>query len=372
MYFPFCPNPQCPTHSTGSWTQDSYYLFGTYETQSAGLITRYRCKTCGRSFSWRTFHLSYYTKRMVDFSDIFVRFAQRQSLSGIARSLGLQPKLVQNRLERLGRNSVALHCTLEATRPLQEDLCADGFESFDYSQYFPNNINILVGTKSQHLYSFSHGSMRRKGRMTADQKLKRIFLDQCWPRRKHAMRDAFQRAIQVITQKWDRTKFPYLILRTDEHPAYPKAIARAGLRREDGFVHHRTPSVLPRTVSNPLFPVNYMDRELRKDIAAYARETLCHTRNVANGLLRLAVYMAWHNYWKPFRISWGRQREVAPHGVESGIDPLSMEKKKRSFFSQRYFLMKTELEGWASDVWFKRKLTPLKRSSEYLPAFVYV
>jgi hypothetical protein len=38
---------------------------------------------------------------------------------------------------------------------LREDLAADGFESFNGSQYFPNNFNILVGKRSQCKHSLN-------------------------------------------------------------------------------------------------------------------------------------------------------------------------------------------------------------------------
>ncbi|GAB1432910.1 hypothetical protein MASR2M29_15350 [Spirochaetota bacterium] len=41
---------------------------------------------------------------------------------------------------------------------------ADGFESFDRSQYFPNQINLVLGKNSQFLYDYSHTTIRRKGR----------------------------------------------------------------------------------------------------------------------------------------------------------------------------------------------------------------
>jgi hypothetical protein len=57
---------------------------------------------------------------------------------------------------------------------------ADGFESFDVSQYFPNNITIMAGEESQFLYAFSHTTIRRKGSMRPDQKRKRAALEAQW------------------------------------------------------------------------------------------------------------------------------------------------------------------------------------------------
>lgn len=96
-------------------------------------------------------------------------------------------------------------------------------------------------------------------------------------------------------------------LDTDEKPAYISAINRneilSKMRQENRFTHYRTPSTAPRTFSNPLFPVNYLDREVRKDVAAQVRETVRFNRHVCGGLFRLCCYGFHHNYLKRFRIN---------------------------------------------------------------------
>jgi|GEM_PF-4274898 len=56
--------------------------------------------------------------------------------------------------------------------------------------------------------------------------------------------------------------------------------------------HRRYSSRLPRTVGNPLFPVNYIDRECRKDMAEYVRETIRFARSA-------------HNFFKPWSLNGG-------------------------------------------------------------------
>jgi len=51
---------------------------------------------------------------------------------------------IENRFERLCRCVLAiLHPPLLSVLPLEEDVAADGLESFCFSQYYPNNINII-------------------------------------------------------------------------------------------------------------------------------------------------------------------------------------------------------------------------------------
>ena len=93
---------------------------------------------------------------------------------------------------------------------------------------------------------------------------------------------------------------------TDEKREYARAFASHRLFREQDREHrvvpHRVSSRLPRTIDNPLFTSNYLDRELQKDQAAHRRETTCFARSAANGMTRMACYLDWHNYEKRYEI----------------------------------------------------------------------
>ena len=68
---------------------------------------------------------------------------------------------------------------------------------------------------------------------------------------------------------------------------------------------------------NPLFPVNYIDRELRKDLAEHVRETVRFARNVNHCMERLWVYLLDHNVYKRFRIN-DRVGVERSHADEAG------------------------------------------------------
>lgn len=370
MIPPFCPNSACSLHqkvpsegSTQWWKAN-----GFHKTKVVGRVRRFQCRTCGKTFSTRTFQLDYYTKKTVDYRAIFFKNTSAECVNAVARNLELRPEVVLNRIERLARNCLAMHHSLEGKRPLLEDLCADGFESFDRSQYFPNHIAILVGDESQQLYSFAHATIRKKGKMTKRQKRVREELEKQYRAPRGGVKASFAKATEVITGKWDSSKHPKLYLTTDEHQAYPRALASLPFAKSPDFTHRKVSSKLSRTKDNPLFPVNYMDREFRKDHAEHHRESTCFVRNVANGLTRLAMYQCWHNYWKSHRINSKKEREPV-HAVVSGIDEREVEDAKSRLFVERAFLSRTPLPEWALDVWLRRSKTPLKEKPEYLPAF---
>lgn len=370
----FCPNQQCLFHSPPHLDRNPpwYIHYGYHQTKVIGPVRRYRCKWCGRTFSDRTFDIDYFAKKAIPYDQVFLRLSSSESVSAMARNLGVLSGSIQNRIDRLAREAIALHERLERGVVLAENLVADGFESFDRSQYFPNQINLLVGQNSQYLYGFTHTTIRRKGRMTEKQQTKRKDIETRYRAARGGIESSFAVLLGCIPRLWNKIRFPSLTLLTDEHPSYPRALARViPLIREShaGSFHHlRFPSTLPRTIHNPLFSVNYYDRDLRKDVAAYHRESTCFCRNTANGLSRLAVHQAWHNFVKPFRIK-PATGSRGPHGAYRGIAEKRIACELTRFLCDRSFLSHLDLREDRLTIWMKHAKTPLKENQEYLPKY---
>ncbi len=163
---PFCPNDGCNYHQTVPPGSVWYVRYGHYHSTNRGPIQRYRCKRCGTHFSSQTFSLDYMTQRTISYRRIFELLTSSTGIRGMGRILKASPHCITNRISRLARQSLAIHADLLDTLILNEDLVADGFESFAVSQYFPNNIQLLAGKKSQYWIYSDYAHLRRKGRMT--------------------------------------------------------------------------------------------------------------------------------------------------------------------------------------------------------------
>ena len=196
-------------------------------------------------------------------------------------------------MRRLGRHALLL---LEKHRPrtlIHEPLVVDGFESFAYSQYHPLYLNVVVGAHSHYIYAFTHSPMRRKGSMTAGQRKRRAAIEA-----EDGRPDP--KAIELGTLKAlslaARRPQP-LVVRTDEHKAYPRALRRlVGY----GITHERTSSKEARTANNPLFPVNRLDLLLRHNSSNHKRETIAFSKRHQSVVERAAWLIAWLNLVKPF------------------------------------------------------------------------
>jgi hypothetical protein len=154
--------------------------------------------------------------------------------------------------------------------------------------------------------------------------------------------------------------FP-IVVRTDEKKEYGRALRSLnpyGSWLEEGLVEHRmTSSKAARTLSNDLFSVNYLDRQLRKDLAEHVRETVRFSRRLEFSLERAVVHLVHHNYFKVFR-SRSRDQQLT-HADRAGLDRREVARWKESFFRDRALGWRHNLEGWASRVWRRATGVPV-------------
>lgn len=371
--FPFCPNPNCVWHSNApdfSWAKPK----GFYITKTFGRIQRYQCTACHRTFSCQTFSLAYYVKRPVALPDIVARLASGESLRAMSRNLSVSLRLLTNRIDRLARQAIALHAQCLAARTAHDDICIDGFVSFDTSQYFPSEIPIAITAHSQFILDFSHASRRRSGTMTPAQKTKARNLYRRIPLERGALSRSFRETLVRALQLQPPAPLKPFVLITDEKPDYQRVLHRLSAFRsqteQTRLVHWMIWSKLLRTLDNPLFSSNYIDRELRKDLAHHHRETVCFNRNVANGMMRLTLYLLGHNYLKPFRIRAHKGTHPRTHAEAAGI-PLQLVQQFAQALTGgiRAFLSRCTLSETMQRTWEKLWKTPGKDNAEYLPKY---
>ena len=366
----FCPNPECSAHEPDPASSYSdYLLWGSYETKAFGQVQRFRCSRCGKTFSRQTFRVDYYAKQVVDYDDLAGRLSSCESLRAIGRALGRSCDSVSNRISRAARQALAAESRLSSFRAPSENLAADGFESFCVSQYFPNNIHLLVGQESQFAYAANHVTLRRKGRMTKRQRRRREELEKRYRVPPKGIEGAFAaigtEALRVLS---DSSRLE-ITLWTDCKREYRWGLVSRpciAALEESGRLRHRTVSSrAARTRENPLFAVNYLDRELRKDLHEHTRETVCFGRNVNHQMERLAVYLFEHNYRKEYRIPSDRRT----HAEVAGYDQGAIKKELEVLWRDRAFLSLEELTPSMEASWLRKRETPLKEGEQYLPRY---
>ena len=367
----FCPRKDCRFHEQKNLVKGWYRSAGTYGTFAFGTVLRFQCIHCRKYFSTQTFSLDYYSKRTLNYRRLFDHLITTSSIRDMARDFSVSVDVVLNKLERLGRNCVGVLQEMSNRLTNDEDVVADGIESFTVSQYFPFHLNVLVGKESQTVYWYDYVTLRRKGRMTEEQKRKREELERKFRADPKGVTRSFGELYDRIAHLICDGRRAKVACYTDEHPAYVRArkkqVSINALMGQQRFIHRRINSGKPRSRENPMFSVNYLDRQIRKDLAEHVRETVCFGRNVNRVMDRVAIYLYYHNLRKPYRESKGDYRS---HAQVSGLTDCMVKKLQYGVFSRRVFYSKAGIEGVLQKQWLRRYQTPLKERPEYIPKHV--
>jgi len=306
-------------------------------------IQRYVCQHCRRTFSSQTFAVDYWLKRGDLLKPVFHRLVSCSGLRQIAREWNVSHTTIRRLSERLGRHCLLFH---ESHRPRTapiEPVVLDGFRTFEHSQYWPMDLNLLIGT-SHFVYGFNDAELRRSGTMRPAQQVKRRILEEKFGRPDP---NATQRQVEELL----RRVIPpggSVLLRSDEHQAYPRATKRLSDRR---FLHETISSKAARTTSNPLFPVNLADMILRHSSANHKRETIAFSKRRQGALYRLAVWTVWRNYIKDR----SENRRVGTPAMSLGLTQAPM--TVGEVLEKRHFPSRANISGWLSRCYFGRIAT---------------
>ena len=312
----------------------------TFETVLRAASRSTAVLIAARNFSTQTFSPTYWLRRGDLLEDVFHLLVSCAGFRQIARVKRVSHSTVRRLSDRLGRHCLLFH---EKQRPKTcptETLVLDGFRTFEHSQYWPMDLNLVVGT-SLYVYGFNDAELRRSGTMRPSQAARRRILEA-----RHGRPDP--RATEKQVEKLLRWIVPprgIVELRSDEHQAYPRAIRRLSDRT---FVHGRTSSKDARTPENPLFPVNLSDMLIRHCSANHKRETIAFSKRRQSALYRMAVWVVWRNYIKDR----SENRKVGTPAMALGIArrALSLEDILRA----RLQPDRIKLSGWLRECYFGR------------------
>jgi hypothetical protein len=205
----------------------------------------------------------------------------------MARALGCSPSTVATQIARLGR-----HCLLFQAQELERietigEIAIDGFESFEWSQYFPCHHNVAVDVASGYFLFHTDSPLRRKGRMTDYQKARRAELEEQLGRpNPKAVEEGVRELLATITEKQSS-----ITIRSDDHRAYPRAFRRLAC----DVIHRITSSKERRDEKNPLWEINILDQMIRHSTAAHKRETIAFAKRRQSTIEKMAVLQVWRN-----------------------------------------------------------------------------
>ena len=287
---PHCPNPNCIHHNEFSKRAD-FKKIGYYSSRAnPKRIPRFLCKHCRRSFSRQTFSTTYWQKLPLLDSQIFMRIVGCMGNRQIARDLGVSHATIQRHTLRLGRHCMLVHTRLMETAPPFTEIVIDGFESFEYSQYFPIHHHVVVDKKTGFFIHHTDSELRRKGRMTPHQKRRRAQLEE-----KHGRPPP--RAIELDMAEALEVGLNgavSAVVYSDMHPAYVRSLRRIPIE----IVHKVTDSKALRDTRNELFEVNLLEGIIRHGQSNHKRESIAFSKRRLSSALRLSILQVWRNLMK--------------------------------------------------------------------------
>lgn len=299
---PYCPNPKCRHHRAvdGSWR---WMRAGFFTRQaSPHRIQRFQCCACRRHFSTQTFSTTYWLRRPELLRPLFHRLLACSAFRQVAREYHCSPQTILGQAARLGRHCLLYHLRHRPGGAIPEPLALDSFQSFELSQYHPTLYHLAAGRVSHFCYGFTDSELRRSGRMTAQQKRRRAWLEQRFGRPPaRTIEREVAALLQVIAPQRQS-----LELSTDEHEDYPRALTRVPHLR---ITHRTISSRAARTSRNPLFEVNLLDLLIRHAGANHKRETIAFSKRRQSAIERLWVFLVWRNWLKSFS---ERRRDATP------------------------------------------------------------
>jgi len=285
---PFCPHRHCRDNLTPrpGFARRHGHFFSNYRGR---LVPRYRCRGCGRTFSYSSFRYAYRQKKPHIDAALLELLCSGVSLRGAARLLAINRKTVTRKLHRLGRHAQRLQRAVVQNRRLRGHFQLDELETFESNRYQPVTVPLLIEKRTYFLAGLATGPLRRRGRMTRRQKARRAAHERLHGRRPTGSDAAVRRCLAVLARHAEGV----IRLDSDRKPSYGR-IGRRLLGRR--FRHATHDAKRRRDRTNPLFPINHTNAMTRYGLARLRRRTWCVTRR--RGWLELALHAwaGWFNF----------------------------------------------------------------------------
>jgi transposase-like protein len=293
---PHCPDPECPHHRDTThwvWKRAGYFTRKAWPHR----IRRFRCTWCGRYFSTQTFDTTYWLKRPDLQQEIWRRSVECVAHRQAGRGLGVVHTTVQRQTERLGRHALLFQASKTPEHLSEREFGLDGLRTFENSQFWPFDLNLVIGRYSHYMYGFTDAELRRSGRMTPAQKKRRQELEERYGRPDpKATEKEVEHLLRLVFGEDRVPPGTVAVLWSDDQRDYLRSIAKLGM---DNLIHRTVSSREPRTPANPLFSVNVADMLIRHCSAAQKRETIAFAKRRQAAAERAAIWQVWRNFMKP-------------------------------------------------------------------------
>ena len=289
---PRCPHRLCPQHRSPE--PGFFRTHGHYQPLCRPHpVPRFRCTSCRRTFSRQTFRMDYRDHRPDLNARLFQSLASGVGLRQTSRNLRLSLRCTELKFRKIARHLRRLNLNLRSKLPMGSKLQLDEFESYEGRRNGrPLSIPVVIEADTRFVIWAQSAMIRPRGKMTPSRRLAIEQDEARFGRRRDQSRGSVRRSLERAAVLFDpKAK---VVLDTDEKSSYV-GLARKIFGREK-LLHRRTSGRLPRTASNPLFPINHTEAMARDLTGRLRRESWLASKKRRYLDLGLQIFMAWRNF----------------------------------------------------------------------------
>jgi len=173
MFIPIrCPNTDCRAHrdpAPGFFVREGFY----HPLCRSHAVPRFRCRVCRRGFSRQTFRADRRQKKPSINAFCLDLMVACVGMRQAARVLGVARRTVERRFAWLARHAADFQANRLAAACLTGPFQLDELESFEANRYQPVTVPVLIERRSLFIVATAVGPLRRKGRLSPQQRLRR-------------------------------------------------------------------------------------------------------------------------------------------------------------------------------------------------------
>ena len=286
-----CPESECsikkPAPKAGSIVRKGRY----YRRSDGQWISRYLCRSCGKTFSSGTGLPCYRQKKRKLNHRLMLLLASGVSLRRAAIILRVNRKTVVRKkrfLAAQAREEQEEFLRRLASKPLSV-VQFDDLETSEHTKCKPLSVALAVEPKSRKILGFQVSSMPAKGHLS------RIAYRK-YGRREDRRADGWNALFSGLKP----VVSPTAVWLSDENPHYPRHLKF----HHPQAIHHTTPGrrgciagqgELKKIGFDPLFSLNHTCAMLRANLNRLFRRTWCTTKTRQGLIDHLSIYVSYHN-----------------------------------------------------------------------------
>ncbi len=255
-------------------------------------VQRFRCKSCGRTFSRQTFRMDYRDHRPDLNARLFQSLASGIGLRQSSRNLRLSLRCTEIKFRKIARHLRRLNLNLRTSLPPGSKLQLDELETYEGRRNGrPLSVPVVIETESRYIIWAESATIRPRGRMTPSRRLAILADEARFGRRRDRSRRSVRRTLERAASLLRPEQM--VLLDTDQKPSYISAAKSVFGRRR--LLHRRTSGKLPRTAANPLFPINHTEAVARDLTGRLRRQSWLASKKRRYLDLGLQLHMAYRN-----------------------------------------------------------------------------